>query len=204
MTELSEPLWSGVGTAEWTELCLPLVRLLFDIGFLGIRPSGSRTQYSYASSGHGDAYLRMTPQTLFYVHPTFLRHFKSTRTARTRLLCRPRDCPLASSGRGRLLTWRDSQSASRTTTPRARTQTASVHRASRPSKSAGRRTRGEPRPQHDYRSCPAGPPGVGRRPETCDPPNSPPDGSSVSAIGPMLAWLEPTHIEGSTRNGRRW
>jgi hypothetical protein len=71
MTQLSEPLWNGIGTREWPELYQPLVALLYDIGFLGIRTRGTRVHYSYVSPGHADSVSHLGPSSTFSVHPAF-------------------------------------------------------------------------------------------------------------------------------------
>lgn len=73
MTRVSEPLWSGAGIRDWPDLYQPMVQLLFDVGFLGIRSHGQRVQYSYSSPGYADAFTHLEESTTFCVHPTFRR-----------------------------------------------------------------------------------------------------------------------------------
>ena len=73
MTQLSEPLWSGVGARDWPELYQPLVKLLFDIGFVGIRNRGQKIHYSNDSPGHADSYSHLTGSATFSIHAAFRR-----------------------------------------------------------------------------------------------------------------------------------
>lgn len=71
MTELTEPLWSGVGLREWPELYSPLVKLLYDIGFLGIGDAANHTHYAYDLPGFADLLSNLDAASHFAVHPAF-------------------------------------------------------------------------------------------------------------------------------------
>jgi len=71
MTQLSEPLWSGLGTAAWEEVYQPLTRLLYDIGFIGIREHGVKTRYSYNTPGYADVPSHLGEGVTFRVHGAF-------------------------------------------------------------------------------------------------------------------------------------
>ena len=69
MTDLAESLW-GTGVRDWEELYQPLIKLLYDIGFLGIIRS-SRTHYSFRSPGFADHRNNLRGNTTFAVNPAF-------------------------------------------------------------------------------------------------------------------------------------
>jgi hypothetical protein len=71
MTPLSEPLWNGVGTASWEEMYQPLTRLLYDVGFIGIRYPGKKAAFSYANAGLATQTSNLTADVTFIVHPAF-------------------------------------------------------------------------------------------------------------------------------------
>lgn len=71
MTPASEPLWSGLGTAAWEDVYQPLTRILYDIGFLGIRERGAKTHYSYNSPGYADLPSHLRGDITFRVHGAF-------------------------------------------------------------------------------------------------------------------------------------
>jgi hypothetical protein len=71
MTQLTEPLWSGIGSAPWEDLYQPLIRLLYDIGFIGIRAHGAKTKYSYNAPGHADLPSHLRGDVTFRVHSAF-------------------------------------------------------------------------------------------------------------------------------------
>lgn len=71
MTQLSEPLWSGMGTSDWVELYRLLIQLLFDIGFLGLRGQNGKIRYSYDSPQHADSSSHLAETKAFTVHPAF-------------------------------------------------------------------------------------------------------------------------------------
>jgi hypothetical protein len=71
MTQLSEPLWSGVGIREWPELYQPLVGLLYDIGFLGIRIAGVKVHFAHDTPGFAYRPTSLRESAAFVVHPAF-------------------------------------------------------------------------------------------------------------------------------------
>ena len=71
MTQLTEPLWSGIGIRDWPELYQPLVKLLYDIGFLGIRSSNPGVCYANADPGFADSQTNLDNATRFVIHPAF-------------------------------------------------------------------------------------------------------------------------------------
>jgi hypothetical protein len=71
MTELSEPLWDG-SDREWAELYHPLIRLLFDLGFLGCRDAKSKSvTYFYDDPDFAERISNLENSLEFYVHPAF-------------------------------------------------------------------------------------------------------------------------------------
>lgn len=71
MTQLSEPIWSGIGASDWVELYRLLIQLLFDIGFLGLRGPDGKIRYSYDSPQHADSSSHLAETRAFTVHPAF-------------------------------------------------------------------------------------------------------------------------------------
>jgi hypothetical protein len=71
MTRLSEPLWNGIGSADWGEMYQPLTQLLYDIGFIGVRLPNKKTCYSYSSPGFADQPSHLDEFVRFEVHPAF-------------------------------------------------------------------------------------------------------------------------------------
>jgi hypothetical protein len=71
MTELTEPLWSGLGGAEWEEMYSPLTQMLYDIGLFGIREPSKKPHYSYETPGYADLPSHLHAGVRFVVHPAF-------------------------------------------------------------------------------------------------------------------------------------
>jgi hypothetical protein len=71
MTELTEPLWSGIGVQEWPDLYQPLVKLLYDVSFIGLRTVDTRVHFSYEDAGYADLQSNLGPGSRFLVHPAF-------------------------------------------------------------------------------------------------------------------------------------
>jgi len=71
LTQMTEPLWDGVGRTEWAEQYSKLVQLLYDIGFIGIRNRGERVHHSYDDPGHADSHKNLGPAARFEVHRCF-------------------------------------------------------------------------------------------------------------------------------------
>ncbi|HXL42474.1 MAG TPA: hypothetical protein VN960_00270 [Gaiellaceae bacterium] len=71
VTEVAEPVWSGGAAPEaWADSYQPLVKLLYDIGFLGIGDGGPAI-FSYEKPGYADAPTNLRDSTRYSVHPTF-------------------------------------------------------------------------------------------------------------------------------------
>ena len=71
MTALTQPLWDASERSTWVDSYHPMVRFLYDIGFLGIRNRGDRVHYSYLSPGHADSIRNLSGATTFNIHPAF-------------------------------------------------------------------------------------------------------------------------------------
>lgn len=83
LTNLAEPVWSGGAAPEdWTDSYQPLVKLLYDIGFIGIGSPG-HIQYSYEQPGLADAARKLGPNARFGVHPAFQPTLGVRKAART-------------------------------------------------------------------------------------------------------------------------
>lgn len=72
MTTLSEPMWSSTSESSWTELYQPLVRMLYEIGFIGFvqTPAGSAT-YSYDNPDFANDPLNLDSAKEFFIHPAY-------------------------------------------------------------------------------------------------------------------------------------
>jgi hypothetical protein len=71
LTEIGEPLWTGAREPEeWSDSYRPMVKLLYDLGFLGIG-DGSGMYFSHDYSGYADAAEHLKPATRYAVHPAF-------------------------------------------------------------------------------------------------------------------------------------
>lgn len=71
MTDLSEPMWSG-GARDWAETYHPLFRLLFGLGFLGCRPSGSDSIiYGHDQPEFAERVSNLAHAAEFFIHPAF-------------------------------------------------------------------------------------------------------------------------------------
>ena len=70
LTDLTESLWSSGDDDDWSEIYGPLIRLLFDIGFLGLRRA-SKIFYAHTDPGFTDSQLNIAATTSFCVHPAF-------------------------------------------------------------------------------------------------------------------------------------
>jgi hypothetical protein len=71
VTELTAALWGSL-TASWVEEYQPLIRLLYQIGFLGIIPSGERDPiYSYSQPEYAVLATNVESASAFTVHPAF-------------------------------------------------------------------------------------------------------------------------------------
>jgi hypothetical protein len=81
ITETTETLWSGANPPEaWADSYQPLVKLLYDIGFLGIK-EGTASYFSHDHSGFADA--PTSDAARFMVHPS-LRATLGVRSGRSK------------------------------------------------------------------------------------------------------------------------
>ena len=71
MTEITQPLWDATDRATWIENYQTLVKLFYDIGFIGIRNRGEKIHYSYISPSHADSLSNLSSANSFTVHPAF-------------------------------------------------------------------------------------------------------------------------------------
>jgi hypothetical protein len=72
VSDVAEPVWTGGAAPEaWADSYQPLVKLLYDIGFLGVGDSGGGVRYSYDRPGYADAQGNLQASTRYAVHPTF-------------------------------------------------------------------------------------------------------------------------------------
>jgi hypothetical protein len=71
VTDVAEPVWSGAAAPEaWADSYQPLVKLLYDIGFLGIAEGGAPL-FTNDVPGYADAAGKLRGSTRYSVHPTF-------------------------------------------------------------------------------------------------------------------------------------
>jgi hypothetical protein len=72
MTTLSESMWGANGDQSWTDLYQPLVKMLYDVGFVGLvqSPNGSAL-YSYEKPDFADNPLHIEDTEEFVVHPAY-------------------------------------------------------------------------------------------------------------------------------------
>jgi hypothetical protein len=72
MTTLSEPMWSSTDGSSWADLYHPLVRMLFEIGFIGfLQPSDRPVTYSYENPDFANNHLNMENANGFMIHPAY-------------------------------------------------------------------------------------------------------------------------------------
>lgn len=72
MTRVSEPVWSGIGVRDWSEIYQPLVRLLFRIGFLGVCESqASAPVFSVDKPEFAERSGNLQQAASFVVHSAF-------------------------------------------------------------------------------------------------------------------------------------
>ena len=72
MTALATNIWAGSHDATWVDQYQALVRLLFQIGFLGFaRPGRSDPLYSYDDLGFADRPSNLEAVDRFVIHPAF-------------------------------------------------------------------------------------------------------------------------------------
>lgn len=70
MTELSQPLWEG-GSGTWAELYHPLIRLLFNLGFIGCSSGRKAPIYFYDDPDFAERLSNLETAELFHIHPAF-------------------------------------------------------------------------------------------------------------------------------------
>jgi hypothetical protein len=71
LTEIAEPVWNGgAAPEEWGDSYQPLVKLLYDLGFLGIG-DGRAPRFSYEHPSYADAPNNLGPNLRYVVHPAF-------------------------------------------------------------------------------------------------------------------------------------
>ena len=71
VTDVAEPVWSGAAAPDaWTDSYQPLVKLLYDIGFLGIS-DGGHPEFCHDRPGYADAPGNLRKGTRYSVHPAF-------------------------------------------------------------------------------------------------------------------------------------
>jgi hypothetical protein len=88
VTEITEPMWNaGSAPEDWADSYQPIVKLLFDIGFVGIF-DGGRIHFSHDAPAHADAAKNLSPTARYIIHPAFhttlgLRHRRPRPTSIT-------------------------------------------------------------------------------------------------------------------------
>ena len=71
MEDLSSPAWDKA-INDWAEMYRPLVRLLYNFGFLGCRLSGAASEmYVYDSPEFTESLTNLNSTAEFYIHPAF-------------------------------------------------------------------------------------------------------------------------------------
>ena len=72
MTTLSEPMWSSTRDSSWTDLYHPLVKMLFEIGFIGIvQHSGGPMMYSHDNPDFANDPSNLENAKGFLVHQAY-------------------------------------------------------------------------------------------------------------------------------------
>jgi hypothetical protein len=72
LTELAQPIWDNYGDEDWTRTYQPLVKLLFNIGFIGcVRNKSGEDLFAYDEPGFVDRASNMREIAAFVVHPAF-------------------------------------------------------------------------------------------------------------------------------------
>jgi hypothetical protein len=69
MTDLTEPIWSDT-VSEWADMYYPLLRLLFNLGFIGCGSGSSRT-YIHDDPDYGEHISNFEEASKFYIHAAF-------------------------------------------------------------------------------------------------------------------------------------
>jgi hypothetical protein len=72
LTELSSTFWDGEGASDWAEIYHPLIRMLFNIGFIGYsKGPGHKPVYAYDDPDFADRLGNIREVRAFLVHPAF-------------------------------------------------------------------------------------------------------------------------------------
>lgn len=72
MTTLSEPMWSSTSDSSWTDLYHPLVKMLFEIGFIGmIQHSDGPVTYSYDNPDFANDPTNVDNAKGFLIHQAY-------------------------------------------------------------------------------------------------------------------------------------
>jgi hypothetical protein len=71
MTQMGGQLVEASGDRTWGELYHPLVRFLFNVGFLGLAGEGERAKYVYDEPTYADSPKTVEAAISFFVHPAF-------------------------------------------------------------------------------------------------------------------------------------
>jgi hypothetical protein len=70
MTDLTEPIWNNIAS-EWVDMYYPLLRLLFNIGFIGCGSETGSPVYVHDDPDYGEQISNFDSAVKFYVHPAF-------------------------------------------------------------------------------------------------------------------------------------
>lgn len=70
MSELAQPIWEGV-VGDWAELYHPLIRLLFNLGFIGISSNPKAPKYFYDDPDFAERLSNLQSAEYFHIHPAF-------------------------------------------------------------------------------------------------------------------------------------
>ncbi|MEU8092921.1 P-loop ATPase, Sll1717 family [Micromonospora chalcea] len=72
LTEVSEPFWNGAPEDDWADGYHLIVKLLFDIGFLGVMPDkAKKVVYGYDYPEYADSVANVRHAYGFVIHPAF-------------------------------------------------------------------------------------------------------------------------------------
>lgn len=72
MTRLGAPVWEGYGLHDWAEMYQPLIRMLYNIGFLGcVRRRNEPSVYSHDEPDYPDRVSNIRDAAGFVIHPAF-------------------------------------------------------------------------------------------------------------------------------------
>lgn len=72
MEKLSAAMWRSNGDQSWTDLYQPLIKMLYEIGFIGIaRPQRTKIVYSYEDDALADNTSILEHARSFSIHPAY-------------------------------------------------------------------------------------------------------------------------------------